>query len=81
MNATTQVANIAPTFQTAKKILQDSQFNNIKNNESITLSTTFSHESFEEFNESSQGNIYNNNNSNVTYHIHYNYYYFTSPSQ
>ncbi|RIB21638.1 hypothetical protein C2G38_2175998 [Gigaspora rosea] len=80
-NATTQVANMIPTFQTAKKILQDSQFNNIKNNESITLSTTSSHESFEEFNESSQGNIYNNNNSNVTYHIHHNHYYFTSPSQ
>ncbi|RIB10749.1 hypothetical protein C2G38_2205292 [Gigaspora rosea] len=80
-NATTQVANVIPTFQTVKKILQDSQFNNIKNNESMTLSTTSSHESFEEFNESSQGNIYNNNHSNVTYHIHHNHYYFTSPSQ
>ncbi|KAF0462675.1 zinc finger mym-type protein 2-like: PROVISIONAL [Gigaspora margarita] len=81
MNATMQVANITPTFQIAKQILQDSQFNNIKNNESITLSTTSSHELFEEFNKSSQGNIYNNNNSNVTYHIHHKYYYFTLPSQ
>ncbi|KAF0523441.1 zinc finger mym-type protein 2-like [Gigaspora margarita] len=51
MNATMQVANIIPTFQIAKKILQDSQFNNINNNEDITLSTTSLHELFEEFNE------------------------------
>ncbi|CAG8620048.1 3138_t:CDS:2 [Cetraspora pellucida] len=73
---TTQATSATPTFQTAKKILQDSQLNNI---ESVTLSTKSLHELFEKFNKLSQETIYNN--SNITYHIHHHHYYNTSPSQ
>ncbi|CAG8813088.1 17108_t:CDS:2, partial [Cetraspora pellucida] len=73
---TMQATSAIPTFHTAKKILQDSQLNNI---ESVTLSTESSYESFKKFNKLFQGTIYNN--SNVTYYIHHYHYYNTSPSQ